>query len=530
MPQVFWAYFLDLELEPFQILFLLAAEQYHRLLGEWPAGFGKSTNMSYGYPLWHVARNGNVRIMQIGKTTEEMDSYGLLTRNTMEKNERLIAWYGAFRELTPERRRLQPWSSTGVNVAQRQIYDPHNTIEWFGSNSDAALGHRCDIIIIDDVVTPDTAGTPERRKKLEYRMREQWQTAPQYRFKISTKLSDYPVHDPISGNFAGFLQVPRTVDWPHGIEYEKIIVVGTVFHYQDLYHVLERDKSFHFIRKDCFVTKPDGSLDSLWPGRWSLEKLEQERISQGNLPFNRRYRNICISEDDLAFRPEDIERCLDSRRLIGDYDPAWRRILSLDPASGNASRFSAYPAFTLWGYDPDDPERKRHLIDLVCRRDMGYHAMLETATDLRRRYGYDLFVIEKNAFGAWLMDSADPHIKELEAAGVRLVGHYTGGNKRDPEWGVKSLDSFLRNGLYSIPYGDEYSQLAVAPWIEQMQMFPQGYQDLAMSTWFADLQMRAPKYDTGPIKPGGGKFYTRIDLEAGNSHRRPPRAAPGTDT
>ena len=71
-PRAFWAYFLDIELEWFQVEFIRAAEKYHRLMGKWPAGFGKSTNMSFGYPIWHVARNPNIRIIQLGKTTEEM--------------------------------------------------------------------------------------------------------------------------------------------------------------------------------------------------------------------------------------------------------------------------------------------------------------------------------------------------------------------------------------------------------------------------------------------------------------------------
>ena len=530
VPQLFWAYFLDLELEPFHTEFILAAEQYPRLLGEWPAGHGKSTNMSYGYPIWHVARNPNVRIIQIGKTTEEMDAYALQERNTLEKNERLNAWYGPFRDPDPSMRRLQPWSANGINVCRREISDPHNTIEWFGSNSDAALGHRCDMVIIDDVVTPDTAGTPERRSKLLYRFREQWQTAPQYRFKISkAPASKFPVRDPLTHKFSGYLQVPKGIFWPEGIEYQKIIVVGTVFHYQDLYHTLEKDKTFKHIRKDCFVEGEEG-IESLWPSRWSLENREREKISQGTLSFNRRYRNLCLSEDDLAFREEDLVRCLDGARRVGDFKESWRTILSLDPASGNASRFSAYPAFTLWGYDPKDKQRKRYLIDLTCQRDMGYHAMLDRAVSYHDRYHYDIFVIENNAFGSWLMDKDEPAIMELKSRGVRIIGHHTDGKKKDPEWGVRSIEPFFRDGLYSIPYAEDRDKSLVDPWLEQFRMFPQGYQDLAMSTWFADLQIRKGGHFSGPVKPGGGKFYTMVGINRGRLEPEKPGTAPGSDT
>ena len=543
-PRVFWAYFLDIELEWFQVEFILAAEKYHRLMGEWPAGFGKSTNMSYGFPIWHVARNHNVRIMQLGKTTEEMDAYALLERNTLEKNERLRRWYGEFRDPDPANRRLQPWSSSGINVANRQISDPHNTIEWFGSNSDAVLGHRTDIIIVDDVVTPDTAGTPERRAKLLYRFREQWQTAPQYRFPVKpTPVTQWPVTNPEDGQFRGYLQVPKDVYWPVGVEYEKIIVVGTVFHHLDLYHTLEKDSTFHFIRHDCFVRGADGVMDSLWPDRWSLNKLETERKSQGKLSFNRRYRNICTSEDDLAFREVYFEGgeeegrvypgCLDKGRSFGEFNPSWNMICSLDPASGTRSSDSAMPAITVVGYDHEDKQRKRFLID--CWSDYaGYFAMLDKVLWLHTKYRFDLLVVEINAFGKWLMDENAPQIIELKRRGVRIIPHTTGHNKKDPDWGVKSMEPFFMDGLWSFPFATAADRKKFEPVYEELKMYPQGLTDYCMSLWFADLQIRKGRKFAGAFKPGGGRFYTRINIADEREKRKlarkaKPKLKPGDD-
>jgi len=537
-PRVWWAYFLDIELEWFQVEFIRAAEKYHRLMGEWPAGFGKSTNMSYGYPLWHVARNPNVRIMQLGKTTEEMDAYALLERNTLEKNERLRQWYGDFREPDPSDRRLQPWSSSGINVANRQISDPHNTIEWFGSNSDAALGHRTDIIIVDDVVTPDTAGTPERRAKLMYRFREQWQTAPQYRFPVKpSPVSKWPVTNPEDGKFRGYLQVPKNIDWPVGVEYEKIIVVGTVFHHLDLYHTLEKDSTFHFIRHDCFVRGADGVLASLWPDRWSLSKLETERKSQGTLSFNRRYRNICTAEEDLAFKEiyfeggtddagDTFPGCLDKTRSFGVLPVGatgkqldLNIICSLDPASGTRSVDSAMPAITVTGYDHTDPLRKRYLLD--CWSDYaGYFAMLDKILFLHTCYKFDMLVVEINAFGKWLMDDDAPQIIELKKRGVRIVPHTTGQNKKDPDWGVKSMEPFFRDGLWSFPYATPADEKKFSPVYEELKMYPQGLTDYCMSLWFADLQIRKGKRFGGAFKPGGGRFYSTFNKQKEMARRK----------
>lgn len=538
VPQAFWAYFLDIELQPFQSEFILAAEDHHRLIGEWPAGHGKSTNMSWGYPVWHAARNPNVRIIQLGKTTEEMDAYALLERNTLEKNEKLVRWYGHFRSPDPGERRLQQWSSSGVNVAQRQIADPHSTLEWFGSNSDAALGHRCDIIIVDDVVTPDTAGTPERRQKLLYRFREQWQTAPQYRFPIKpSPVTRWPVTNPQDGSFRGYLQVPDHIFWPDYGEYEKIIVVGTVFHHLDLYHVLEKDPTFHFIRHDCFVRDPKTqAVASLWPDRWPLDKLETERKSQGLLSFNRRYRNICTSEEDLAFREiyftggEEGARsypgCLDKERSFGDRKEDWRVICSLDPASGTKSKDSAMPAMVVAGYDPksDPAKRRRYLIDLWSDY-ASYHGILAAAVRMHDLYAYDMLVVEINAFGKWLMDEDEPQIQLLKSRGVRIVPHTTGANKKDAVWGVKSMEPFFMDGLWSFPYATPSDHAKLEPFYNQFKYYPQDLTDYPMATWFVDLQVRKGTMKTGAFKVGGRRFFTRRDINAEIEARREQRLA-----
>ena len=537
-PRAYWAYFLDIELEWFQVEFILAAEQHHRLLGLWPAGFGKSTNMSFGYPIWKICHNPNVRIIQIGKTTEEMDAYALQTRNMLEKNEKLNEWYGPFRDPDPSGRRLQPWSSSGINVYKRQINDPHNTIEWYGSNSDAVLGHRCDIMIPDDIVTPDTAGTPERRAKLLYRFREQWQTAPQYRFPVKPfPVTPYPVTNPEDRKFRGYLQVPEGITWPVGFEYEKIIVIGTVFHHLDMYHTLQKDTTFHTVRHDCFVRGADGVLDSLWPARWSLSKLETERRSQGTRSFNRRYRNICTAEEDLAFKPiyfeggtDDDGRqypgCLDRTRSFGHRQAEWNVLLSLDPASGTRSLDASMPAMVVVGYDHKDPQRKRFLIDIWSDY-AGYFDMLNRAITFHDWYKFDLFVVEVNAFGKWLMDEDAPQIQELRRRGVRIVPHTTGANKKDPDWGVKSIEPFYMNGLWSLPYKDPSDQIKLEPYYEEFKMYPQGLSDYCMATWFADLQIRKGLRKGGIVKPGGGPVYTRINVLGDIAKRREKRLAKG---
>jgi hypothetical protein len=248
----------------------------------------------------------------------------------------------------------------------------------------------------------------------------------------------------------------------------------------------------------------------------------------------RRYRNICTSSEDLAFKEiyfvggkdgtKTYPGCLDMDRSIGERDPKWRVYCSIDPASGTRSGDAAMPAIVVAGYDPEDPPsaRRRFLIDIWAEY-VSYHGILGAALSMHDKYEFGVLIVEKNAFGTWLMDEDEPQIQEFKRRGVRILEHTTGRNKLDPDWGVRSMEPFLMDGLWRLPYAKPSDQEKLEPYYEEFRLYPQGLTDYIMATWFIDLQIRKGSSETGAFKPGGGKLYTRRNVDEEIAKRRERR-------
>jgi predicted phage terminase large subunit-like protein len=90
----------------------------------------------------------------------------------------------------------------------------------------------------------------------------------------------------------------------------------------------------------ALITLDDGSEASLWPERWSLEWLQQERHKRS---FALNYLNMPMSAEDGLWSPADF------------MHPAppniTRRIISVDPATTSKTT-SDYTGIAVIGFDP----------------------------------------------------------------------------------------------------------------------------------------------------------------------------------
>ena len=513
MPEVFVAYYGDLEIEPYQAAIMNHARHHMRSLILLPAQHGKSTLMSKWFPIWEIAANPNIRIVLIMKTADDVHAYAQGIQNILTANKKLVTDFGPFKPGNED-----IWSTKFFNVAQRTINDEHLTMEFFGAGG-KVLGHRSEICIVDDVVTDDTAGTLIRRKDQLRWFREEVQTSPKPMYPRGREIDPSEkegllaqgVHLHGYGDEYEIYKVPESVKWPTDISYERVIVTGTRFHPQDLYETLTHDPTYAQLYFDCFWDhkrqKPDKTQKSpLWPSGMPLKKLERERRSLGILSFNKRFRNIAFDQAEMAFHETYINGgelegvqypgCLDRTRSFGDFEPEWFKTLGFDPASGSTSRNSTWPSYVLLGTDHADDSGARYVID-IFRRQMGIEDIIDVLLDgnqgrglpgMHAQYNYDVAKIEVNACQKWLLQHA--RVVAATTMGVRMEPHQTQGNKWDPEMGVKSMEGMVANGLLRIPYKTPHDQAKAAELIDQMLIFPKGVYDYCMALWFAELAIR----------------------------------------
>lgn len=498
---LFANYIFDLDVEPFQSEMLRTAREFQRSVIECPAGHGKSTLMAHVLPVWELCANPNARIILIMKTEEDARFYANTIKNTFEENEKLNAIFGPFKSDT--------WSARNFNVVQRQINDPHYSLEIYGHGG-PFLGHRSDLSICDDIVSYLNSITSDQRDKLKEKFELGIQTGPSNMWPYYRLPKDW-------SESSRCLKIPDGITWPKDINYERLVVCGTRFHVADLYDKLERDPSFKTLRFDCW--KDAEQTQPLWPSKWSKQKLDKERASIGPVSFNKRYRNIALDESEIAFSQEWIlggekngivyPGCLDYERSWGDHQDKWYTVLGLDPASGSRSRWATWPSYILLGTDFEESPQRFYLIDLF-RKQVGYDDIIDVLLDgnpekglpgFRKLYNYDLAKVESNGYGTWL--STSRRMEDEMRGGLRVESSWTGRNKIDPESGVRAMQKIFEDGLVRIPYALPSDKDRASELIEQITTFPKGTTDYVMALWFCWLGCREQLKNTVAIKKSG---------------------------
>jgi hypothetical protein len=453
----------------------------------WPAGFGKTTIVSTrAIPVMEICDNPNARTQYVGKNETEAFSFSTNIRRELS-NPRIVKDFGDFH---PKDKNV-PWSNQAFSVEQRQWRDVRENFEFYGTNSHAELGKRSDRVLIDDVETPDTARTPDMRDKLLEWMR------------IGPFTSARPIWN---RDKLGRVKRPQGVTWSRTARYWNTGIVGTIFHPEALYAMVMRDPTFTCVKFDCFKDKKCSI--SLSDKMLDVKALEREQRSIGTLAFNKRYRNIAYNEEEMAFREAWVrgleeesngqrirhKGCLDEGRSFGDVDENWELHIGFDPASGSKSRWSAYAAYVILGVDPNDEQREVYLIDYLKLQD-NFDRMLDHLLEGNSAYGIDGFyakykyktgVVEKNAFGKWIIDN--DRMKPYVDKGT-ILPHYTGSNKTDPEAGVFSMGQMIQDGRFHIPYKESSDKEKAEFFIGELLMYPKGTCDLVMAMWLATQHM-----------------------------------------
>lgn len=502
-PAAFAAYYFDFEMEPYQITLLKLAAGFpiteeeadvmdpEDFRYDWhnrkslillPAGHGKSTLICKVLPIFEICRNPNVRIILIMKSDNDVKKYSSSIRKILMSNEKLMRDFGPFRP--PE---SEVWNSESINVFKRTILDEHNTIEFFGAGG-TILGHRCDVLIMDDVVTEKNSLTPEMRDKYEKWFDETVATAPRYLWPRDT---------------GGRVKVPHDVFWPENVGYERLVVCGTRFHPEDLYYKMKRDTSYNYLKYDCY--RDIEEKIPLSPKLMPIERLKEEEGSSGLLSFNRRYRNEPFDESEMAFqkawiyggewRGVEWPGSLDESRSFGEYDPDWYITLGFDPATGRGSRKSTWPSYVVLGtneeYEEGDDGFKYNVID-VFRQQMGMEDQISVLLDgdsqkkipgFYEMYRYDKALVEANSFCTWITDHRRVHDAVLNR--VPISGYENQKRKEDPEMNVRKMEVAFMNGLVGIPYRTPADKLQAKELIRQLLLFPKGIHDYCMALWFA---------------------------------------------
>jgi hypothetical protein len=329
-------YFSDQPADFHRELFADLADPPRRLITRVaPRGHAKSTCAAFAYPLWCLCTQRKRNIVILTHETSLSTQFVRDIRSELESNELILKTYGdlctavadddppsksttkstkSSKRKSTKKRSRGSWSQAKFTASNAV------TVQAKGAGSSfrgVRVGPtRPDLIICDDIEKDELVATEEGRRKLEHWLRR--------------------------------VVMPALA--PDG----QLVVLGSIIHHDSLLANL-RDRQ-KFPRWDYRVYRAiecpadaDGvhHRQALWPSRWPLHRLDEERDRIGTLAFEQEYQANPIDDSIRIFRPEWLRR----------YDPAeiehrpLINLIAVDPATGA----SGGDFFALWvgSIDPD---------------------------------------------------------------------------------------------------------------------------------------------------------------------------------
>lgn len=419
-----------------------------------PRDHGKSYFFSFAYVMWRAYFNWIPEVNEDMKSLPK-HSLGYIFSNT--ENQAIDFMKIIKREIlsNPKLQHLYPTAKNAKWAAKEIILSNSAEIRARGWGSSIRGGHPvwcvCDDVLTDDVIYSEM----QRDKQRDY-----------------------------------FFSAITPMVVPGG----QIIVIGTPFHAEDLYHSLEINPAYFFKRYAAVLE--DGS--ALWPTRYSKETLNIRKEELGSTRFTREYLCIPISDESSLF-PERIVRTNFEyefempNRLSQEERQDLQVFTGVDFAMSSAVG-ADYTVITTIGVDK---YMNRWILDIRRKKGMGLTEQLRMIQDVYFCYKPQKIILETNQMQRIFYDEL------VRKTDLPVEGFNTGTNKNSLEKGVPSLQILFENRKFKIARKTERDRMITDVLVNELKCFTwmegklQGvgsHDDTVMSLWLATEASRSPGF------------------------------------
>lgn len=284
--------------------------KHKRVLILLPRGHLKSSLVTVGWTIQQICKNPNVRILVGSENNAKAKDFLKQIRDTFEKNERIKYLYG------DHVRKTSRWTDDEITSALRTSTAIKEPTVFTTGIDQSRTGSHADIAVIDDCMSQTNIGSKEMREK----------------------------------TIKWFREIANNILDPGG----KICVIGTRWHFADLYaHIEEElsdvftifkhqaltDHGYDILRRDMKVDEKERLITPdmlLFPEKFTAKNMWEIYSGNSNEFFNNQYMNRIVDTEDADFREQDIQF----------YDPADRipytnDYMAVDPAISETGDFTA---------------------------------------------------------------------------------------------------------------------------------------------------------------------------------------------
>lgn len=412
-----------------------------------PRGHLKSTIITFGYALWRLMQNPDLRILIANYKLENAKSFLMQIKTVFQDSETFNFFYAP---VIPDLKKTR-WNESQILI-RRTKNMKEGSIEVTGVGGEVT-GKHFDLIIYDDVVGPENIATLEQVQKLRT-----W-----------------------------FNQMQAILE-PDGDQ----VLVGTRWHFADLYGFIMDNMADQYSVFHKGVYAADGS--PVWPEKFTAERVENIRKrmesdpNSGRQMFVAQYLNQVIDEKNASFK----------RTLMRFFSPGEEPTnlavsIAVDPAISEKETADR-TAFTVRGVDE---KGQWWILETIARRGVTPTEIVDKLFELyakySEKYSVDAIGVEAQAYQKSLMYAIQD---EMKKRGVFFNLVELGNWRSSKELRIKGLIPRYDMGmiLFRKPGTGDDSEILV----DELLRFPKSPNDDAIDSLSFHLNLQVepgPSYE-----------------------------------
>ena len=434
-------------------------------LCEMPRGSLKSSVITVGRSVQKIIQNPNIRILLTNEKYDQTKKFLDEVKGHFESNEILRELYGDYVD-------TKRWTMEEITVNARTVRFKEPTVA-LGSLQVIKTGMHYDLIIIDDWVSDANITSKELMDNV----------IKQYKLALA------------------LLQ-------PDG----EIIVVGTRWHFNDLYNFLEKNERHRFNVFKRGALNEDGSL--FYPEKLTKGFLEDQRISLGSYLYSCQYLNDPIDEDTAHFKkswikfyevtnngfykPSEIAEASGIPQKNTYYTLGQMNIsMTIDPSSGVSHD---YTGITVTAMDPDN----RVFVLEAFRKKLNPPALMNLIFEYNKKYPNLKMGIETAAMQVTLKYMLHSEMERRED--YFYIKQFETTYAKSKEERIKSLTwKFEFGTIFLLPEHDDL--------IDEIIRFPVGnFDDIIDSLAYQPELWTVPSLEIDDSPPEGSIEWIRRQI------------------
>lgn len=413
-----------------------------------PRGTFKSTLCLVSFAIQQIILNPNIRILITTENFSNSKFYLSQIKKAFESNELIKSLYGDFVSSVG-------WREDYITVSQRTINSKEPTIMCGGVDK-TITGFHYDLIISDDIVTPNNIGTIEQINKV---------------------INYYK-------DFNNLLDKTKVC---------RVVLIGTRWTFNDLYqHIIDNEyTNFNIFIRQAYNN--DGTL--FFPQILPQVELDRLRQSLGNYLFSCNYLNNPVDKEHAKFKQEWMK--FYPKNMVCPHLSEMNIYTTVDPAISERIEGDFSGIITV-GVDCDN---NKFVLETKRLKVNPFELINEIFENYKRfkplLVGIEMAVFQK-VLKYWMM-------QEMAKRNLYLPIHELKSEQKSKEYRISALQPIFQ-------FGSIYLDKSMVELIDEILTFPIMRHDDLIDPLAYQVDMWNPpiKHENKSVKKGTFEYYMKL--------------------